>query len=145
MIYYKSCTIEKKTHYFIAISMKCIPALPKPTGIELKKVHLQLLHWNAPLTFQSFMAACMNPNGVQYEMRGPIMKYKNRNKHTLPWPRPVEYSPLFSFSAFALTSAWLAFKLYNFSRFLTAKVVDVVLCSTRALNSFTNFIFLFEI
>lgn len=82
--------------------MKCIPALPKPTGIELKKNALAITLLKCPLTFQSFMAASMNPNGVQYESRGPIMKYKNRNKHSFPRVWPVEYSTLFLFSTFAL-------------------------------------------
>lgn len=61
---------------------KCIPALTLPTWIEfIKKMHSQLCYWNAPLTFQSFMAASMNLPPLQYEMRGPIMKCKNRNKH----------------------------------------------------------------
>ena len=44
----------------------------------------------------------MNPNEVQYESRGPIMKYKNRNKHSFLLPRPVEYLALFLFSTFTL-------------------------------------------
>lgn len=82
-----------------------------------KKVHLQLRHSNAPLAFQSFIAASMNPNGMQYEMRGPIMKYKNRNKHSFPRLWAVEYSPLFPFSSFALTSV-LRERLNYFTYFL---------------------------
>lgn len=80
-------------------------------------MHLQLRHSNAPLAFQSFIAASMNPNGVQYEMRGPIMKYKNRNKHSFPRLWAVEYSPLFPFSSFALTSV-LRERLNYFTYFL---------------------------
>lgn len=92
---------KKRTHYFRAISMSAFQLYrSRQAEIELKKA-LAITPLKMPLSRFNLL---WRPLWEQYEMRGPIMKYKNRNKHSFPRLWAVEYSLLFPLSRFALTS-----------------------------------------